>query len=157
ERGRGSGRRRGIEILQKCHSSKLSEIARLPSVDLERSRSVEFVRCWLFNKNRVEQVAESISQLIHTLAAGRAQHGPTGPERFLRSVAPLLSEDTIIGQRVVKLLVAMTGKAKFFVSLATAPDHFGQRLTIDGRGEYSGFSLACMLPPRTVMIDLHAN
>src|SRR5262249_27591472 len=68
----------------------------------------------LFNKNRVEQVAESISQLIHTLAAGRAQHGPTGPERFLRSVAPLLSEDTIIGQRVVKLLVAMTGKAKFF-------------------------------------------
>src|SRR5262249_53535750 len=98
---------------------------------------------WLFNKNRVEQVAESISQLIHTLAAGRAQHGPTGPERFLRSVAPLLSEDTIIGQRVVKLLVAMTGKAKFFVSLATAPHHFGQRLTIDGRGEYSGFSLAC--------------
>jgi hypothetical protein len=112
---------------------------------------------WLFNKNRVEQVAESISQLIHTLAAGRAEHGPTGPERFLRSVAPLLSEDTIIGQRVVKLLVAMTGKAKFFVSLATAPDHFGQRLTIDGRGEYSGFSLACMLPPRTVMIDLHPS
>jgi hypothetical protein len=57
----------------------------------------------------------------------------------------------------VKLLVAMTGKAKFFVSLATAPDHFGQRLTIDGRGEYSGFSLACMLPPRTVMIDLHPS
>src|SRR5262249_36221090 len=75
----------------------------------------------------------------------------------LRSVAPLLSVDTIIGQRGVKLLVAMTGKAKFFVSLATAPDHFGQRLTIDGRGEYSAFSLACMLPPRTVMIDLHPS
>jgi hypothetical protein len=58
---------------------------------------------------------------------------------------------------VVKLLVAIAGKAKFFVSLATAPDHSGQRLTIDGRGEYSGFSLACALPPRTVMIDLQPN
>jgi hypothetical protein len=112
---------------------------------------------WLFNKKRADQVAQSISQLIHMLAAGREDHGPIGPERLLRGLAPLLSEDTIIGQRVVKLLVAMAGKAKFFVSLATAPDHSGQRLTIDGRGEYSGFSLACALPPRTVMIDLQPS
>jgi|SRR5258705_13674886 hypothetical protein len=31
------------------------------------------------------------------------------------------------------------------------------RLTIDGRGVYSGFSLACALPPRTVMIDLQPS
>src|SRR5262245_24338423 len=102
---------------------------------------------WLFNKKRADRVAQSISQLIHILSAGREQDGPVGSERLLRGLAPLLSEDTIIGQRVVKLLVAMAGRAKFFVSLATAPDHFGQRLTIDGRGEYSGFSLACALPP----------
>jgi hypothetical protein len=86
---------------------------------------------WLFNKKRAELVAQSISQLIHVLSAGREDHGPTGPERLLRSLAPFLSEDTIIGQRVVKLLVAMAGKARFFVSLATAPDHSGHRLTID--------------------------
>jgi hypothetical protein len=112
---------------------------------------------WLFNRKRADRVAQSISEFIHTLSAGREHHGPTGPERLLRGLAPLLSEDTIIGQRVVKLLVAMAGKAKFFVSLATAPDHSGQRLTIDGRGEYSGFSLACPLPPRTVMIDLQPS
>ena len=112
---------------------------------------------WLFNKKRADRVAQSISQLIHVLAAGREHHGPTGPERLLRGLAPPLSEDTIIGQRVVKLLLAMAGKAKFFVSLATTPDHSGQRLTIDGRGEYSGFSLACALPPRTVMIDLQPS
>jgi len=78
-------------------------------------------------------------------------------ERLLRGLAPFLSEDTIIGQRVVKLLVAMAGKARFFVSLATAPDHSGHRLTIDGRGIYSGFSLACALPPRMVMIDLQPS
>jgi len=78
-----------------------------------------------------------------------------GPERLLRELATLLSEDTIIGQRVVKLLMATSTKAKFLVSLATAPDHSGHRLTFDGRGVYSGFSLACFLPPRTVMIDLH--
>ena len=111
---------------------------------------------WLFNKKRADQVAQSISQLIHMLAAGREDHGPIGPERLLRGLAPPLSEDTIIGQLVVKLLVAIAGKAKFFVSLATAPDHSGQRLTI-GRGEYSGFSLACALPPRTVMIDLQPS
>jgi hypothetical protein len=112
---------------------------------------------WLFNKKRADQVAQSISQLIYMLAAGREDHGPIGPERLLRGLAPPLSEDTIIGQRVVKLLVGMAGKARFFVSLATAPDHSGQRLTIDGRGEYSGFSLACALPPRTVMIDLQPS
>ena len=112
---------------------------------------------WLFNKNRADSVAQSISQFIHMLAAGREHHGPTGAESLLRGLAPLLSDDTIIGQRVVKLLVAMAGKAKFFVSLATAPDHHGQRLTIDGRGEYSGFSLACALPPRMVMIDLQPS
>jgi len=57
----------------------------------------------------------------------------------------------------VKLLVAMAGKARFFISLATTPDHSGHRLTIDGRGVYSGFSLACALPPRTVMIDLQPS
>jgi hypothetical protein len=112
---------------------------------------------WLFNKKRAELVAQSISQLIHVLSAGREDHGPTGPERLLRGLAPFLSEDTIIGQRVVKLLVAMAGKARFFVSLATAPDHSGHRLTIDGRGIYSGFSLACALPPRMVMIDLQPS
>src|SRR5215510_5165183 len=112
---------------------------------------------WLFNRNRADQVAQSLSQLIHMLSAGRQHDGPTGPERLLRGLAPFLSEDTIIGQRVVKLLFAITGKAKFFVSLATAPDHSGQRLTIDGRGVYSGFSLACALPPRTIMIDLHPS
>lgn len=112
---------------------------------------------WLFNKKRADRVAQSISQLIHTLATGRENHGPTGPEQLLRGLAPPLSEDTITGQRVMKLLVAIAGKAKFFVSLATAPDHWGQRLTLDGRGEYSGFSLACTLPPRTVMIDLRPS
>jgi hypothetical protein len=102
---------------------------------------------WLFNKKRAELVAQSISQLIHVLSVGREHHGPTGPEKLLRGLAPFLSEDTIIGQRVVKLLVAMAGKARFFVSLATASDHSGHRLTVDGRGVYSGFSLACALPP----------
>src|SRR5262245_65107230 len=112
---------------------------------------------WLFNRKRADLVAQSISQLIHTLATGREHHGPTGPERLLRGLAPPLSEDTIIGQRVVKLLVAMAGKARFFVSLATSPDHSGHRLTIDGRGVYSGFSLACALPPRMLMIDLQPS
>jgi len=98
---------------------------------------------WFFNQKRADQVAQSISQLIHALSAGRENHGPTGPERLLRELATLLSEDTIIGQRVVKLL------------MATTPDHSSHRLTFDGRGVYSGFSLACFLPPRTVMIDLH--
>jgi hypothetical protein len=94
---------------------------------------------WLFNKKRADRVAQSITQLIHTLAAGREHHGPTGPERLLRGLAPPLSEDTIIGQRVVKLLVAMAGKAKFFISLATAPDHSGHRLTIEGEASIPDF------------------
>jgi hypothetical protein len=109
---------------------------------------------WFFNRKRADRVADSIGQLIHMLSAGRENHGPTSPERLLCELAPLLSEDTIIGQRVVELVIAMTTKAKFLVSLATAPDHSNHRLTIDGRGVYSGFSLACALPPRTVMIDL---
>ena len=56
---------------------------------------------WFFNEKRADQVAQSISQLIHTLSDGRENHGPTGPERLLRELATLLSEDTIIGQRVV--------------------------------------------------------
>ncbi len=75
---------------------------------------------WFFNQKRADQVAQSISQLIHTLSDGRKNHGPTSPERLLREFATLLSEDTIIGQRVVKLLMATTTKAKFLVSLATA-------------------------------------
>src|SRR5262249_42518590 len=110
---------------------------------------------WVFNQKRADQGAQSISHLIHTLSAGRGKHGPQGPELLLRELATLLSEDTIIGQRVVKLLMATSTKAKFLVSLATAPDHSSHRLTFDGRGIYSGFSLACFLPPRTVMIDLH--
>src|SRR5262249_57915581 len=94
---------------------------------------------------------------IHRVSAGREIHGPTGPERPRGELATLLSEDTIIGKRVVKLLMATTTKAKFLVSLATAPDHSSHRLTFDGRGVYSGFSLACFLPPRTVMIDLHPS
>src|SRR5215471_13079915 len=78
---------------------------------------------WCFNQKRADQVAQSISHLIHTLSAGRENHGPTGPERLLRELATLLSEDTIIGQRVVKLLMATSTKAKFLVSLATTPDH----------------------------------
>ena len=66
---------------------------------------------WFFNQKRADQVAQSISQLIHALSAGRENHGPTGPERLLRELATLLSEDTIIGQRVVKLLMATTTKA----------------------------------------------
>ena len=110
---------------------------------------------WFFNQKRADQVAQSISQLIHTLSDGRKNHGPTSPERLLREFATLLSEDTINGQRDVKQLMATTTKAKFLDSLATAPDHSSHRLTFDGRGVYSGFSLACFLPPRTVMIDLH--
>src|SRR5260370_38649881 len=110
---------------------------------------------WFFNQKRADQVAQSISQLIHTLSDGRKNHGPTSPERLLREFATLLSEDTIIGQRVVKLLMATTTKAKFLVSLATAPDHSSHRLTFDGRGVYSRFSLACFLPPRTVLILFH--
>src|SRR5262249_33791317 len=107
---------------------------------------------WLFNKKRAELVAQSITQFIHMLSTGREHHGPTGPETHLRGLAPFLSEDTIIGQRVVKLLVAMAGKARFFVSLATASDHSGHRLTIDGRGGYSGVSLSFALPPPPVVI-----
>jgi hypothetical protein len=91
---------------------------------------------------------------------GRPVHKPVDPCAFGRargSWADGPGEATIIGQRVVKLLVAMAGKARFFVSLATAPDHSGHRLTIDGRGIYSGFSLACALPPRMVMIDLQPS
>src|SRR5215831_14905296 len=96
---------------------------------------------WFFNQKRADQVAQSISQIIHTLSDGRKNHGPTSPERLLREF--------------VTLLMATTTKAKFLVSLATTPDHSSHRLTFDGRGVYSGFSLACFLPPRTVMIDLH--
>jgi len=110
---------------------------------------------WFVHRKRADQVACSIGEFIHTLSARREHDGPSGPEKLLRGLAPLLSEDRIIGQRVVKLIIALTRKAKFFVSLATAPDHSTHRLTIDGRGVYSGFSLACPLPPRTVMIDLH--
>jgi hypothetical protein len=110
---------------------------------------------WFVHRKRADQVASSIGEFIHTLSARRENDGPAGPEKLLRGLAPLLSEDRIIGQRVVKLIVALTRKAKFFVSLAAAPDHSGHRLTLDGRGVYSGFSLACPLPPRTVMIDLH--
>src|SRR5260221_9131912 len=91
---------------------------------------------WFLNQKRADQVASSIAQFIHTLAVGREHDGPIGP---------------------VKLLIGLAGKAKFFVSLATAPDHSSHRLTIDGRGVYSGFSLACALPPRTVMIDLRPS
>src|SRR5262249_37359099 len=109
---------------------------------------------WFFNQKRADQVAQSISQIIHTLSDGRKNHGPTSPKRLLREFATLLSEDTIIGQRVVKLLMATTTKAKFLVSLATTPSPASHRLPFDGRGVSSGFSLACFLPPRTV-IDLH--
>src|SRR5260221_8519840 len=88
---------------------------------------------WFLNQKRADQVASSIAQFIHTLAVGREHDGPIGP---------------------VKLLIGLAGKAKFFVSLATAPDHSSHRLTIDGRGVYPGFSLACPLPPRTGMIQL---
>src|SRR6516165_3679122 len=77
---------------------------------------------WFFNQKRADRVAQSISHLIHTLSAGRENHGPTGPERLLRELATLLSEDTIIGQRVVKLLMATSTKAKF---LGQFGDHAG--------------------------------
>src|SRR5260370_27408478 len=109
---------------------------------------------WFLNQKRADQVASSIAQFIHTLAVGREHDGPIGPERLLRGLAPLLGEDTIIGQRVVKLLIGLAGKTKFFVSLATPPDHSNHRLTIDGRGVYSRFSLPCPLPPRTLMLEL---
>jgi hypothetical protein len=102
---------------------------------------------WFVHKKRADQVASSIGEFIHSLSARREHDGPSGPEKLLRGLAPLLSEDRIIGQRVVKLIVALTRKAKFFVSLATTPDHSGHRLTLDGRGVYSGFSLACSMPP----------
>src|SRR5215467_11005576 len=100
---------------------------------------------WFLNQKRADQVAQSISQLIHTLSAGRENHGPTGPEGLPRELATLLSEDTIIGQRVVKLLMATTTKAKFLVSLATASDHSGHRLTFDGRRVYSGIFARLLL------------
>src|SRR5262249_38161212 len=103
-----------------------------------------------FNQRSADAVGPPLSHLTTPLSDGRKNHGPTSPERLLRELATLLSEDTIIGQRVVKLLMATTTKAKFLVSLATAPDHSSHRLTFDGRGVYSGFSLACFLPPRTV-------
>jgi hypothetical protein len=55
------------------------------------------------------------------------------------------------------LITRMRKAANSLVSLATAPDHSSHRLTIDGRGVYSGFSLACALPPRTVMTDLQPS
>src|SRR5258708_9794869 len=108
---------------------------------------------WFLNQKRADQVASSIAQFIHTLAVGREHDGPIGPERLLRGLAPLLGEDTIIGQRVVKLLIGLAGKAKFFVSLATLPEHSSHMLTIHGRGVDSGFSLALPSPPRTVLTD----
>src|SRR5260221_11962895 len=109
---------------------------------------------WFLNQKRADQVASSIAQFIHTLAVGREHDGPIGPERLLRGLAPLLGEDTIIGQRVVKLLIGLAGKAKIFVNLATAPDHSKQRLTIERRRGYPGFFLTCAFPPRTPMIDV---
>src|SRR5258708_19372203 len=106
---------------------------------------------WFLNQKRADRVASSIAQFIHTLAVGREHDGPIGPERLLRGLAPLLGEDTIIGQRVVKLLIGLAGKAKFFVSLATVPDHSSHRLTIDGRGGDSGFSLPRPSPPRPLV------
>src|SRR6266436_24761 len=97
---------------------------------------------WFLNQKRADQVASSIAQFIPTLAVGREHDGQIGPERLL------------VG---LPLLIGLAGKAKFFVSLATAPDHSSHRLTIDGRGVYSGFSLACALPPRTVMSDLRPS
>src|SRR5260370_36888730 len=110
---------------------------------------------WFFNQKRADQVAQSISQLIHTLSDGRKNHGPTSPERLLREFATLLSEDTIIGQRVVKLLMATTTKAKVLVGLATATDHSSHRLTFDGRAVDARFSPACFFAPRPAVIDLH--
>src|SRR5260221_7901589 len=109
---------------------------------------------WFLNQKRADQVASSIAQFIHTLAVGREHDGPIGPERLLRGLAPLLGEDTIIGQRVVKLLIGLGGQAKFFVTLATAPDHSSHWRTIDGRRVYSRISLACALAPRTGVIRL---
>src|SRR5258708_38747195 len=90
---------------------------------------------WFLNQKRADQVASSIAQFIHTLAVGREHDGPIGPERLLRGLAPLLGEDTIIGQRVVKLLIGLAGKAKIF----------------------SGFLPARALPARTRRVDLRPS
>src|SRR5262249_59135697 len=109
-------------ILQKCHSGQLSAWRGCRG----RTHDASF-RCakgggaagarrggggvrvmWFFNQKRADQVAQSISQLIHTLSDGRKNHGPTSPERLLRELATLLSEDTIIRPRGVKLLMATT-------------------------------------------------
>src|SRR5262249_53936724 len=111
---------------------------------------------WFVHKKRADQVASSIGEFIHSLSARREHDGPSGPEKLLRGLAPPLRDARIIGQGVVKLIVALTRKAKFFVSLAPTPDHSGHTLTLDGRGVYSGFSLACPLPPRTVARLLYA-
>src|SRR5258708_22892959 len=112
---------------------------------------------WFLNQKRADRVASSIAQFIHTLAVGREHDGPIGPERLLRGLAPLLGEDTIIGQRVVKLLIGLARKAKFFVSLAPSPGHSSHRLTIHRRGVVSAFSLPRASPPPTVMIRLSAR
>src|SRR5260370_8489529 len=107
---------------------------------------------WFLNQKRADQVASSIAQFIHTLAVGREHDGPIGPERLLRGLAPLLGEDTIIGQRVVKLLIGLAGKAKFFLSLATPPDHSSPTLPIDGRRVALRLSPPRALPPVTLLI-----
>jgi hypothetical protein len=106
-----------------------------------------------FDNRRAQRIAYSLGELIHKLAAGLENHGLPYPESLLRGLGRLISEETINGQRVIKLLIPITTKEMFLVSLATAPNS-SYRLTIDGQGVYAGFSLACALPPQTVMLVL---
>jgi hypothetical protein len=65
---------------------------------------------WLFNKKRADLVAQSISQLIHLLSAGREDHGPTGPEKLLPSTPALCRlQDDAKRRRASRFSMKMAG------------------------------------------------
>ncbi len=102
---------------------------------------------------RARQVADSIAQLIHMLSYGRETLGPKNPERLLRRIGQVLGEEPISDSRMLRLLVPMTDREIFPVSLIVQPNDKCM-LMIDGNQTYAGFHLSCSIPWGAPMIDL---
>jgi hypothetical protein len=111
----------------------------------------------LFNffshRKSARAVAASIGQLIHTFTTGYETLGPKAPERHLRGLGKRIEEETMPDMRVLKAFVPITPEQDLMVGLIIGKDG-RQVLTIDGHGEYAGFSLHCPLPRRVIVIDL---
>jgi hypothetical protein len=101
---------------------------------------------------RARAVASSIAQLIHMLSHGHETMGPKSPERLLRGLGTRVSEEMMGKTRVIRALVPMMPDEAMFVTLLVEATK--QALLIDGRDDYSGFSLSCGLPSRKIVIDL---